>query len=158
VGNANIWGRASTGPGGAVSVGPNGAVGSKAWNTGGNHGVQPGWVKDDMNVAFPDIKAPFASGFTPPSGTVDGTTYTYLLGTGDYALSHLTMQGGQQMYVNGNARLYVTSGIQIGGNAQIIIATNASLFIYMGGTSASIGGNGLANLSGNATKFAYLGL
>src|SRR5262249_17806044 len=122
VGNANIWGRASTGPGGSVSVGPDGAVGSKAWNTGGNKGVQIGWVKDDMNVSFPDIKVPFSSGFAPSSGTAGGTTYTYLLGTGDYVMSTLSMQGNNQMYVNGNAKLYVTSGIQIGGNAQIIIA------------------------------------
>jgi hypothetical protein len=79
-GSANIWGRGATGPGGLVSVGPNGAVGSKAWNTGGNHGAEPGWVKDDMNVSFTDMVAPFTSGFTPSAGTVDGTTYTYVSG------------------------------------------------------------------------------
>src|SRR5262245_24283288 len=93
VATANIWGRASTGPGGSVSVGPNGAVGSKAWNTAGNHGVEPGWVKDDMNVAFPDITVPFTSGFTPMSGSLGGTTYTYLLGTGNYIMSNLNMSG-----------------------------------------------------------------
>lgn len=158
VGNANIWGRASTGPGGSVSVGPNGAVGSKAWNAGGNHGVEPGWVEDDMNVSFPDITAPFTSGSTPISGSVGVTTYAYLLGTGNYIMSNLNMSGSNEMYVNGNAKLYVTTGIQISGNAKITIATNASLIIYMGGASASIGGNGLANLTGNAANFAYLGL
>src|SRR5262245_28950937 len=92
VANPSIWGRASTGPGGALSLGPNGAVGSKAWNTGGNHGVQPGWVRDDMNVSFSEIRVPFTSGFTPMSGTVGGITYTYVLETGDYAMSNLCMQ------------------------------------------------------------------
>ncbi|MCI0538372.1 MAG: hypothetical protein L0Z50_24455 [Verrucomicrobiales bacterium] len=158
VGNANIWGRASTGPGGSVSVGPNGAVGSKAWNMAGSNGVEPGWVKDDMNVSFPDITAPFAGGFTPMSGSIGATTYTYLLGTADYIMSNLNMSGGNEMYVNGHARLYVTTGIQISGNAKITIATNASLKIYMGGASASIGGNGVANHTGNAANFAFLGL
>jgi hypothetical protein len=158
VGNANVWGRASTGPGGSVSVGPDGSVGSKAWNAGGNNGIEPGWVNDDMNISFPDIIAPFTSGFAPSSGTVDGTSYTYLLGTDDYVIANLNMKSSNEMYVNGHANLYVTAGIQLSGNSQIIIATNASLRIYMAGATASIGGNGVANRSGKAENFVYLGL
>ena len=42
VGNANIYGKVSTGPNGTVTVGPNGAVGSKTWQAAGNHGIQSG--------------------------------------------------------------------------------------------------------------------
>src|SRR4030095_14185296 len=111
-----------------------------------------------MNVSFPDMIVPFNSGFTPSSGTVGGTAYTYLFGAGNYVIGTLNMQANDEMYVNGHANLYVTAGIQISGNAKITIATNASLKIYMGGASASIGGNGLANLTGNAANFAYFGL
>jgi hypothetical protein len=158
VGRANVWGRVSTGPEGSLSVGPTGAVGSKAWNMAGNNGVEPGRVKDDMNVSFPDIAVPFASAFPPLPGTVDGTTYTFLLGNENYLMCNLIMSGSNEMYVNGHAKLYVTSAIQMSGNARITIATNASLRIYMGGASASMSGGGVVNLTGNASNFAYLGL
>jgi len=158
VGNADIWGHASTGPNGSVAVGANGAVGSKAWHMGGNNGVEPGWVKDDMNVAFPDITAPFTSGFNPSSGSVGGTNYTYVLGDGNYIMGSLRMSGQNKMYINGHAILYVTNSISLSGQSQIIIGSGKSLKIYMKGASASIGGNGIANSTGNAANFAYLGL
>src|SRR5262249_49332896 len=39
IGNANIWGRALTAPGVPIDVGPGGAIGSVAWQTGGNIGI-----------------------------------------------------------------------------------------------------------------------
>src|ERR1051326_8279323 len=54
VGNANIWGRAITGPAGVVDVGPNGAVGSVAWQQGGNSGIEAGWWINDLNFSLPD--------------------------------------------------------------------------------------------------------
>ena len=158
VGNANIWGHASTGPGGSLSIGANGAVGDKAWNTGGNKGLKSGWFKDDMNVSFPDIAQPFNSGFTPASGTVNGTSYTYVLTSGNYLMSSLSMSGPNKMYISGNAVLVVTGSLSMAGQSSITIATNASLKIYMKGASASLGGNGILNPSGKADKFAFLGL
>ena len=65
VGNADIKGRVSTGPGGSVAIGPNGVVGDAAWHAGGNRGIQPGYSSDDMNVAYQEIQSPYASGMTP---------------------------------------------------------------------------------------------
>ena len=157
-GNANIWGRAATGPGGSVYIGPNGAIGSKAWNTGGNKGAQPGWVRDDMNVWVPDIDVPFTSGFTPTGGNIGSNHYDYLLTSGDYVIDDLTLEGLKELYVTGNARLYVTTTFAIKGNSKITIAPGGNLELYMGGPTASIGGNGIANLTGNAGNFVYIGL
>jgi hypothetical protein len=159
VGNADIYGQVSTGPGGSIAIGPNGTVGTLSWIGGGNLGIEPGRSSDDMNVSFPDVVAPFSGGaYTPTSGTVGGTSYSYVLGNGNYQMSSLSMSGHNKLYVSGNAVLYVTSTLALSGNAQIIIATNASLKLYFGGTSASIGGKGVANNSGNAMNFMYYGL
>ncbi|MBU6400903.1 MAG: hypothetical protein KGS61_11335 [Verrucomicrobia bacterium] len=166
VGNATIQGHVSSGPGqNTIEVGPNGSVGSAAWIQGGNTGIQPGWSNDDMNVAFPDVQAPFSSGYsTPAGGSVGGTNYTYVMGSGNYELSTLSLSGQNQVLINGNAVLYVTGNVSLAGNAQLIIATNASLMLYVGTAntnapvSVSLGGNGIANQGGNAANFYYFGL
>jgi hypothetical protein len=157
VGNANIYGHASTGPGGTVSVGPNGAVGSWVWQNAGNRGFQPGWVTDDMNVSFPDVVVPFTSGSTPSSGRVGGTNYNYVFGDGNYVMSSLSLNGPQDMCVNGHAVLYVTGDVKIAGNGLIYISTNATLNLYVGG-SADLAGKGVANANASATNFFYWGL
>lgn len=70
IGNADIWGSVSTGPGGAVTIGPNGVVGDNTWHSGGNTGIQTNHLKDDMNVSFPDAELPknFEGYGVPPSG------------------------------------------------------------------------------------------
>ncbi|MEW6155978.1 MAG: hypothetical protein AB1813_01005 [Verrucomicrobiota bacterium] len=157
--NADIFGKASTGPGGTVKIGPNGSVGSKAWHDAGNKGIEPGWSSDDMNVQFPDVQPPFSGGaFTPASGNVGGTNYTYVLGTGNYQLSSLSLSGQNKVLINGNAVLYVTGNVSMSGSSKITIAPGASLNLYVGGASASIGGNGIINQPGNATNFYYWGL
>jgi hypothetical protein len=160
VGNANIYGHASTGPGGSISVGSNGAVGSRVWQAAGNKGIQPGWSSDDMNAAFPDVKVPFTTGLSPSSGHVGTTNYDFILGTGNYVMSELELRGEDKfMLVAGHAVLYVIGEVSISGKGAIIIATNnASLKMYVGGPSASLGGNGLVNGSGDATKFTLFGL
>jgi hypothetical protein len=66
IGNANIRGHVATGPKGTVSLGPNGTVGDLDWVNAGNTGIQPGYVMNDMNMTFPDVKPPFNGGaFTP---------------------------------------------------------------------------------------------
>src|SRR5437667_2755408 len=57
-GNADIKGYLSTGPGGSVDVGKRGSVGDKAWVEGGNLGLQPGHVSNDMNMEFVDVDLP----------------------------------------------------------------------------------------------------
>lgn len=70
IGNANIYGRVATGPGGTVALGPNGGVGSHAWQTANPGTMQPEWVTHDSNFTFPDTTIPYTSGLTPASGNV----------------------------------------------------------------------------------------
>lgn len=157
--NAEVIGKASTGPGGTVSVGPNGTIGSKAWHQSGKKGIEPGWANDDMNVYFPDVKPPFSGGaFTPVSGSYGGTNYAYLITDGRWQLSSLNLSGQQKALVLGNAVLYVTGNVSISGQAYLTVATNSSLQFYVGGSDTSIGGNGIINTPGNATNFFYWGL
>jgi hypothetical protein len=157
--NADLYGHVATGPGGTVKIGPNGAVGSKAWIDGGNHGIQPGWATDDMNVSFPDVSPPFSGGaMTPGSGNTGGTNYTYLLGSGNYQMSSLSMSGNSKMGVAGDAVLYVTGNVSVTGNAFIYIKPGASLKLYVSGSTASLAGGGVINANANALSFQYLGL
>jgi hypothetical protein len=158
VGNADIYGRVATGPGGSISIGPNGVVGTLAYITGGGTGIQPGRSSDDMNVAFPDATAPFTSAPAPSSGSVNGTNYTYVLGAGDHMLTSLSLSGQNKVIVTGNARLYVSGNVSMAGQSQIIIAPNASLKMYVAGASASLAGNGVANGTGNPNNFYFYGL
>lgn len=77
IGNANIYGRLSTGPDVKVVIGKNGGIGSKEWqkSTGGK-GIQDGWVKDDSNFTFPDTSLPYKTGLPVTSGNVVTTTAT----------------------------------------------------------------------------------
>ena len=157
--NAEIYGKASTGPGGTVVVGPNGSVGSKAWHQAGNAGIEPGWSSDDMNVSFPDVQPPFAGGSsTPSSGSYGGTNYTYVLTDGNWKLDSLSLSGQNKVLVLGQAILYVTGDVSLSGNSYIYVSTNSSFRFYVGGPTASIGGNGVMNTPGNATNFYYYGL
>jgi len=77
VGNANIYGHISVGPGGAIVIGDNGSVGSKTWHQSGSLGVESGWSKDDMNVSFDEVVIPFSGGLPlPGAGWITNTTYT----------------------------------------------------------------------------------
>jgi hypothetical protein len=159
--NADIYGKASTGPGGNVKLGANGSVGSQEWHDAGKTGIEPGWSSDDMNVYFPDVKRPWSSStivFPPLPGISGGTAYTYLLGTGNYQMTELKLSGSQVLYVTGNATLLVTQSIDITGTASIVIAPGASLNLYMEGATAKMGGTGIINNSGPASKFSYWGL
>jgi hypothetical protein len=69
IGNADIYGHVSTGPGGVIAIGSQGAVGDMAWHAGNNSGIKGGWSSDDMNVSFPDVTAPTnVTTFTPSGG------------------------------------------------------------------------------------------
>ncbi len=159
IGNADVMGRVSTGPGGDVEIKSNGTVGDLAWHA-SNTGIQPGYATDDMNVNFQEVLAPYPVGLPPGPGIVDGTTYDYVLSGTDtqYSMSSLSLSGSSQVMVTGNVSLYVTGGVKIGGTASIIIATNASLKIYVAGSTTAIGGNGVVNNNTSASRFSYYGL
>jgi hypothetical protein len=168
--NAEIYGRASTGPGGNVKL-HNGTVGSLAHHASGVGGIEPGWTTDDMNVYFPDVDYPYGS-FTEvnsinipiylPSGTslVDGAGvyFEYRSFGGYFKLKNGLSLNNKKLYIESDTTLLIESGFSISGNGAIIIATNANLQIYMAGATTSIGGNGIVNKSGRAANFSYWGM
>ena len=153
IGNADIYGRARTGPGGAVLFNNNGSVGDKAWHAGGNTGIKPGWFSDDMNLELPNVEMPFTAGIPPLQGVwVDGIRYDYVLDNGQYATA--TLDG--KVLVRGNAKLYVRNSINMTGQEGIWIQSGATLHLYMDGPQANLGGNGVIN-PGVSTNFYYFG-
>jgi hypothetical protein len=74
-GNANIYGKASVGPGGSVYVGPNGGIGEISWVASNPGKIQDGYFSDDMNFTFWSYPWPGSSGATPQPGTITTTTY-----------------------------------------------------------------------------------
>lgn len=167
--NARVYGKASTGPGGAVGLN-NGIIGSLAHHASGGTGVQLGYATDDMNVYFPDVDR-------PPSGYIDttGLPATWLPGTvmidgvsqffdmvvppAYYRLKPGFNVGNKKVVFTGPTILFIEGGdFNIGGGGGITIATNASLEIYMNGGKTFIGGNGIANKSGRASNFMYWGM
>jgi hypothetical protein len=158
VGTAQIFGAAATGPGGTVTT-QNGSVGDANWNA-TQSGVQPGHARDDANIQFFDVQPPFVWGTaaTPLSGTVQGTNYNYVLGTGRYNLpGGVRLVGGKAMVVTGQAVLYINGDFDIEGNGLIYIAPGASLELYLAGTG-KLGGNGILNATGYAMNLSIKGL
>ncbi|MCI0747323.1 MAG: hypothetical protein L0Y58_18110 [Verrucomicrobia subdivision 3 bacterium] len=167
IGNAQIYGRVSTGPGGLPDIGPQGCVGDFAFHTvNPNQGdIQTGYFKDDMNVDFSEVKNPFTGGWsTPGPEVVDGVAYAYVLrGPGDYVLTDLTLSGvgpaaAQMLIIGENVRLKVMSTLDITGNGAIIISTNSSLQMFVYAPVVNLGGNGVINYAGNALDFEYWGM
>jgi hypothetical protein len=152
VGNADVWGHVLTGPLGQVRVGSNGAVGSKAWNQGGNKGVQTGWWQNDMNINFPAVELPFVSAAPPVAGDYNGETYDYLLSDGNYELGSLA----GNVVVTGDVSLYVTGDVDFGGDDKLVVAPGANLKLYVAGAKAHI--SSVVNETGLAESFTYFGL
>lgn len=163
VGNADIMGHVSTGPGGTVDIGANGSVGSMAWVSGGNLGIEDGYSTDDMNVRLTDVGLPTTTWIpmSPLSGkgtNIDGVDYKYYIGAdGDYTTT--TFSGSVYVAPNVDARVWVTGDVKMSGTEEIRISQEAErLTIYMSGSTFSVGGNGIANDTGNAASFLYFGL
>ncbi len=158
VGNADIMGKVSTGPGGSISIGPTGQVGDRDWFLNNNRGIQPGWSTDDMNVDFPSITTAPSGGVPPTSGSVGTSSYEYLLPTGTYEMAGINLTGSKTMRITGTVVLYVTGDINISGSAAIEIAPGASLVLYAAGATTTIGGNGVLNETTSALNFQYWGM
>ena len=156
--NANIMGTLYTGPDGTYSMGAQGSVGDIAWVLGGNRGVQTGHYKNDFNMDFPDVLAPYTSAVPPDGDVIDGTNYTWILGYGNYMYNDprgITFKTGDHILVVGRARMYVTSDFIMLGGSSIIITPGASLDLYVGGANAVINS---VNNAGNCANFSYFGL
>lgn len=156
VGNADIKGKVSTGPGGSVAIGPNGSVGDKAWVEGGNNGIQTGHVDDDTNVELFSTQLPQLNWTTTYNGSSNGTNILNgLLTPGYFKLN--TFSG--KVLVVGDVTVYVPYGgtLDFTGNSGVTLAKDATLKIYVGAADAKISGNGFVN-SGSALNLQYWGL
>src|SRR6185369_7984941 len=58
VGNSEIYGDIHLMPGGSFSVGTQGSIGDLSWVHNGNHGLQVGHFRDDMNETFTSLPLP----------------------------------------------------------------------------------------------------
>ncbi len=155
--NANVYGKAMTGPGSqasAVNVGSQGAVGDLAWQAANSKGVEPGFWSGDFNVNIPDVPTPTASASLPAAS--NGVIYVT---SGAYMASS---DPGKPININGPVTLWVTTSFSpnITFNSN---NPNASLVLYVGAatgasTSLSLGGNGGLNYPGYARNLQVYGL
>jgi hypothetical protein len=163
IGNADIYGTASTGPGGTVTMGPSGSVGptfdDSLRATTVDAGVDAGWIRNDFATDVPVPTAPTGatSWGTPAlysSGTVSsGGTIT----SGDYKINNISLNSHEILTISGDVTLYVTGNTSITGNGQITLLPGASLTVYSAG-SISIAGNGIQNNSTYAAHDIWYGL
>ncbi|MCF7669619.1 MAG: hypothetical protein K9N48_07580 [Verrucomicrobia bacterium] len=144
VGNADIYGRVATGPGGSVTLGPNGSVGDEDWHNDGNNGIKPGWFSDDVQISLDNMDEPFTSGyiFNPSGGRVGRVRYDHILDSGNYKISNLS----GSVLVRGDANLIVSDRLHMSGHDIIELEPNASLNLYLE-TDAKISGQGIMNPS-----------
>lgn len=161
-GGADVYGSVDVGPNSTITTSGNAAIGSTSWISGGNRGVQPGWSRDDMNVAIQDNTPPGgtffnSSGFPGTNGAAFGTNYTYVL-NGNYKVSSSASLSGQNsVCVKGQTVVYFQSGLSMSGQSYIYIAPGATLTMYLGGTT-SLSGGGIINGNSFATNCTCYGL
>lgn len=147
-GNADIWGRVATGPGGTVDTLKNGVVGSADWHSSGSHdkGIEPGYSSSDADIPFPPIVAP-ASGAAPTS-----LLGNLVLGTGTYEIGAVT----GTITVTGKAKLIVRTTFSPAG---IILGPGATLDLYVYAATATFGPNLYNFASGyRAENLHYYGM
>ena len=134
-------------------------VGSKTWHDTGQTGLEPGHAFGDLELAWPEVGPPFTGGaFTPFSGFVNETFYTYVLRDFSYFLSSLNLNSFQKLAVTGHTVLYVGGNISITGSAHLEVFPGASLRLYSSGSNVVIGGAGVINHTGRADAFIYYGM
>lgn len=154
--NANVMGTLYTGPGGSYTINAQGSVGDVAWVSGGQTGVEPGHFKNDFNMDFPAVSAPYSTGTAPTGGTNSGTNYTWILGNDNYmCATNATFNTGDAILVTGSARVYVTGNFTMSGSSTLTIAPGARLELYVAGANTTIS---TVNNSGNCSSFTYFGL
>jgi hypothetical protein len=153
IGNSDIYGKVSTGPGGTISLGGGGSVGDSVWIA-GNNGIEPGWSDNTMNVAFPTNAPPSGGPFAAPP--VVGGVIT--LGNGTNQIASVSGSGSSAaIIVNGNATLYITGNFSLSGSSYVLINAGAKLTVIVGG-SVSLSGGGVVNTTQSALNFSLVGL
>lgn len=70
IGNGDIYGFVTTGPGGTVYMGPEAGIGTHSWLS-TNSGVEPGYIENFGVTGFPTVDLPYTNGpDLPPGGSV----------------------------------------------------------------------------------------
>jgi|UniRef100_UPI00404B2D66 hypothetical protein len=142
VNNADIWGTAATGAASAaaIGVGPNGVIGP--------YGTAAG-TKDAGSVST-DFTANLVTVTSPTGGTViSAIGTTTALGSGTYRIPSVTLAGSDSLAITGNVIIVITAtsgttGISLTGNANITLASGATLKIYAE-SNLSFSGKGVIN-------------
>jgi hypothetical protein len=168
VGNMQVAGTGSTGPGGTITLFANGGVGSLAWlSNPANAGlVEPGYHRDIAGVLIPNATLPTNFGpvlplpqniMYPPA--IGGTNYSYaVLGDGDYRhIGNMTLGSGQKMLIAARCRIHVTGQTTVASSGYILMTTNASVEFYCSGR-VDIQGQGVINHAGYAQNLSIISL
>lgn len=162
-GSVDIYGRIYTGPGDTIKLNGGATVGSLAWHSGGNSGLQSGWSQHDLNVDIPDAPTPPGGGLPLPtktSNTFQGTSYpnSFLLSGTTYSTgSALSLSSTERILVTGHVKLHLTHSLKMAGQSQILIASNSSLTIYAA-ADVDLSGGGVVNGSNLASNLTLYGL
>lgn len=157
-GSADVRGQLATGPMSTISVGGSFSAGSSAWVDAGTSGIQPGWSRNDLNLTIPDAPALPTGTYTllPAAGSVtlnaSGGTARY------YATSLYSMNSWDFLQItNGTVVIDARAGMKLNGQAQIKIAPNSKLIIYLGPADTHFNGGGVLNSTGYATNCIVYG-
>lgn len=135
IGNADVYGYVATGAA-QPDVGPKGSI----TNYAKSGKVDKGRITTDFYAEFPNVSQPvlsLPSTTIPSSGVITG---------GDYDLSSWSMSGNNTLTISGDTRIVVDGDISISGKSGVIIASTASVEIYVAG-DVDISGNGILNSS-----------
>jgi Tfp pilus assembly protein PilX len=159
-GQVKIYGHVSTTANGIVKISDpkQQVIGSASYIDSGGTGIEPGRHKKDLNVSFPNVEAPYSGGMPLSGGTINGVLYKYVLQSGEYTISTLTLSGSDKMLVLGGATLLVNQDVSISGDAFIQINPGANLQVYVRKGSVSISGKSVGNLTGYAANFGLWGM
>jgi hypothetical protein len=161
IGDAKIMGQVGTGaPDVLKPLSGNAAIGSRAFVLSGGNGLESGaFLRDDLNMSFPNVVLPLANPSAlpaPTNGTVLGTNYTYVLKGGNYVLDNLLMSGGG-VIVTSNSLLYVKDSVRLTASSFIKIMPGATLDLYVG-IQMNLQGGSIINLNSKPETFNYFGL
>jgi hypothetical protein len=158
IGNANIYGHAETGPGGSMAIGANGAVGDLAWQGSGQSGIEPGFFADDMNVYFPDVKAPFTGGFTTPGG---GTLTNAALNMATITNTVTTYPSGMSPVITNTVTVtttdYPTAGTYVGTPTMNTATTTTTTYPTSGTYVGAVITNTANSTSSTYPSSGYIG-
>jgi hypothetical protein len=147
-GNAQIYGRVYTAPGGTVTMSAGGSVGPtfdpalRAYDV--PTGESMGYILHNLSASMPDVQVQDWF-FDPATIDLGAVTGPLTLTAGDYRASSISINSDTKaLTITGEVRLYVTGDLSISGTGLIDIQSNSSLDYYTDG-GISVSGKGVVN-------------